>query len=74
MPPLGTVAPAFEPPDHTGRVVSRDDFAGSPALLIMFLCNHCPYVKHVAAEVAQLAREYQARGVAVAAISSNDVA
>jgi thiol-disulfide isomerase/thioredoxin len=47
---------------------------GSPALLVMFLCNHCPYVKHVAEELVRLAREYQARGVGVVAISSNDVA
>jgi peroxiredoxin len=71
---LGTAAPGFQLPDPTGRVVSREDFVGSPALLVMFLCNHCPYVKHVATEVVRLAREYQARGAGVVAISSNDVA
>jgi peroxiredoxin len=74
MLPLGTSAPDFHLPDASGRIVSRDQFASSPALLVMFLCNHCPYVKHVAEEVVRLASEYQARGVAVVAISSNDVA
>ncbi len=74
MLPLGTPAPEFHLPDTTGRCVSAGDFAGSPALLVMFLCNHCPYVQHVAEEIVRLAREYQARGVGVVAISSNDVA
>ena len=55
-------------------MVSRDDFSGCPALLVMFLCNHCPYVRHVAEEVVRLSAEYQARGVGVVAISSNDIA
>ncbi len=74
MLPLGTPAPDFQLPDTTGRRVSAGDFVGSPALLVMFLCNHCPYVQHVAEEIVRLAREYQARGVGVVAISSNDVA
>jgi peroxiredoxin len=74
MLPLGTVAPDFHLPDAAGRLVSRDDFAGRPALLVIFLCNHCPYVKHVAEEVVRIGAEYQARGVGVVAISSNDVA
>jgi peroxiredoxin len=69
---LGTPAPDFRLPDTTGKVVSRDDFRPAPALLVMFMCNHCPYVKHVAAGLAQLARDYQARGVAVVGINSND--
>ncbi len=73
MLPLGTGAPDFHLPDSTGRLVSRDDFAGKPALLVMFLCNHCPYVQHVAEEVVRVAAEYQARGVGVVAVSSNDV-
>ncbi len=73
MLPLRTGAPDFHLPDSTGRLVSRDDFAGRPALLVMFLCNHCPYVKHVAEEVVRLGRDYQGRGAAVVAISSNDV-
>jgi peroxiredoxin len=73
MLPLGTGAPDFHLPDSTGRLVSRDDFVGKPALLVMFLCNHCPYVQHVAEEVVRVAEEYQARGVGVVAVSSNDV-
>ena len=71
---LGTPAPDFRLPDTDGRVVSLADFAGRRALLVMFLCNHCPFVKHVQAELARVAREYQPRGVGVVAISSNDVA
>ena len=71
---LGTAAPDFRLPDATtGAPVARDDLADRPALLVMFICNHCPYVRHVADEIARLGREYQARGVAVVAISSNDV-
>jgi peroxiredoxin len=71
---LGTKAPAFSLPNIDGRTVSLADFAGAPACLIIFLCNHCPYVKHVADQLAKLGREYQARGVAVIGINSNDVA
>jgi len=74
MLPLGTSAPAFSLPDTTtGKTVSIADFQNAPALLVMFICNHCPYVKHVRAGIAQLAKDYQARKVAVVAISSNDV-
>jgi len=73
MLPLGTQAPDFSLPNIDGRTVSLADFAAAPALLVVFMCNHCPYVKHVAAGLADLAREYQARGAAVVAISSNDV-
>jgi peroxiredoxin len=71
---LGTSAPDFHLPDLSGKTVSRDEFAAHPALLVMFICNHCPYVKHVVEEIARLGREYQGRGVAVVAISSNDIA
>ena len=71
--PLGTKAPDFRLPDPHGKVVSSDDFAGAPALLVVFLCNHCPYVKHVQSSFAALAREYQARGAGIVAISSNDI-
>lgn len=74
MLPLGTSAPYFQLPDASGRLVSSDDFANEPALLVMFLCNHCPYVRHVAEEVVHVVKDYQARGVGVVAISSNDVA
>lgn len=70
---LGTVAPSFRLPDPQGKQFSSDDFKGTPALLIVFICNHCPYVKHVRASFSELAREYQARGVSVMAINSNDV-
>lgn len=75
MPELGMQAPDFALPDTvSGRNVRLVDFTGSPALLVMFLCNHCPFVKHVRDQVAAIGREYHARGVAVVAISSNDVA
>jgi peroxiredoxin len=70
---LGTPAPEFSLPDTDGRIVSLSDFGDQP-VLVMFLCNHCPYVKHVADKLATLAKEYQQRGVAVVAINSNDVA
>jgi len=72
MLPLGTPAPEFRLRDTSGKSVSLDDFRSAPALLVVFMCNHCPYVKHVAAGIAQLARDYQARGVAVVGINSND--
>jgi len=74
MLPLGTPAPAFSLPDTDGRLVSIDEFAPAPALVVMFICNHCPYVKHVRDELARFGRDMNARGVAVVAISSNDVA
>jgi peroxiredoxin len=74
MLPLGTLAPDFRLPNpSTGRLVSRDDFSSAPALLVMFLCNHCPYVKHVQRELTRLVTEYQARGLAAVGISANDV-
>lgn len=69
---LGTAAPDFRLPDANGKMVSLADFGSAPALLAIFMCNHCPYVKHVASVLAELAREYQARGVAVVGINSND--
>jgi peroxiredoxin len=74
MVPLGTKAPSFSLPNVDGKTVSLDDLTGSSAYLIVFMCNHCPFVKHVAPELATLAREYQARGVSVIGINSNDVA
>jgi thiol-disulfide isomerase/thioredoxin len=55
-------------------MVSLDDFQGAPALLVVFLCNHCPYVKHIRHELARQGKEYQAKGVAIVGINSNDVA
>jgi peroxiredoxin len=74
MLPLGTVAPDFRLPDTTGRQVSLADFQKAPALVVVFMCNHCPYVKHIRSGLAQFGREMQARGVAVVGISANDVA
>lgn len=71
MLPLGTPLPSFRLPDPSGRIYASADFAGAP-LLVMVLCNHCPYVKHVAAGVAEFAREYGAKGLAMVAINPND--
>ncbi len=70
---LGTHAPDFSLPDTDGKTVSLEDFKDAKALLVMFICNHCPFVMHVADELARIGRDYQARGVAVVAISANDV-
>ena len=75
MLPLGTPAPAFGLPEPaTGNTVSLDDFRDAPALLVIFMCNHCPFVKHVRQGLIQFARDYQAKGLAIVAISANDVA
>ena len=71
---LGTGAPQFSLPDPDGKIVSLSDFEGAPALVVIFMCNHCPFVKHVAPGLADLAREYQDKGVAVVGINPNDVA
>jgi peroxiredoxin len=72
MLPLGTKAPPFVLPEVDGRVVKLGDFAGKPGLLVMFLCNHCPYVKHVQAELVRLAADFLPRGLGIVAINSND--
>src|ERR1041384_1552041 len=71
---LGPKAPQFRLPDTDGKMVSLVDMPNAKAYLVMFICNHCPYVKHVRGELARLARDYQAKGVAIVSISSNDVA
>lgn len=74
MLPLGTPAPDFTLPDVvSGKNVSLANFKNTPALLVMFICNHCPYVKHVQAGMTQMAKDFQARGVGMVAINSNDV-
>lgn len=73
MLPLGTRAPDFSLPDTNGKPVSLSDFADAPVLLVMFLSNHCPYVKHVAPELTRLVKEYQQRGAAAVGINANDV-
>jgi thiol-disulfide isomerase/thioredoxin len=73
MLPLGTTLPAFLLPDFDGRAVSSADFASSRALLVAFICPHCPFVRHVRHGFAAFAKEYQPRGLAIVAINSNDV-
>jgi len=73
MLPLGTAAPSFRLPDVvSGKTVSLDDFADEKALLVMFICRHCPYVVHVRPELARLGSDYAERGLGIVAISSND--
>jgi peroxiredoxin len=74
MLPLGTIAPDFSLPNVDGRILSLDDVAGPMGTVVMFICNHCPFVKHVADELARLGRDELPRGIGFAAISSNDVA
>lgn len=70
---LGTQAPDFHLRDTAGKLVSLAEFKQSAALLVVFMCNHCPYVKHIRAGLAQLARDYQPRGIGIVGINSNDV-
>ena len=70
---LGTRLPWFRLPDLDGRLISPDDVREAPALLVAFICHHCPFVRHVRPEFARFAREYQLRGLAVIAINSNDI-
>jgi peroxiredoxin len=69
---LGTRAPGFSLPDPSGTLHSLDDFSSEPALLVAFLCNHCPYVKHIFAGFADYARQYGPKGLAVVAVNPND--
>lgn len=74
MLPLGTAAPNFELPDTvSGKKLNLQQLKSNVATVIMFICNHCPYVKHIQRELKQFAQEYQKKNVAVIAISSNDV-
>lgn len=73
MIPLGTKAPDFELPDTvSGKIMRLEDIQGARATLIMFLCNHCPYVIHVNPEIVRLAKDYGSKGVGFVGISSND--
>ena len=75
MMPLGTVAPSFELPDTlSGNMLSLRSLQSGKATMLVFICNHCPYVLHIMPELVRLAAEYQAKGVSFVAISSNDVA
>jgi peroxiredoxin len=70
---LGSPAPDFCLPDPQGRQVCRDDFKDKPALLVVFMCNHCPFVKHIRSALAKMVREYQEEGLAMVGINANDV-
>ena len=74
MLPLGTPAPDFSLPDTKSNIISIDDFKDTPALLVIFMCNHCPFVKHILKGMVELVKKYQEKGVAVVGINSNDVA
>jgi thiol-disulfide isomerase/thioredoxin len=74
MTQLGAAAPPFELPDvTTGAPVSLETFAGDKALLVMFICNHCPFVKHVHRELSRLGRDYFDRPLGIVAINANNV-
>ena len=73
MLPLGTSAPDFSLPNVDGRMVGLGDAAGPKGTVVMFICNHCPFVKHVADQLTVLGRDYLPQGIGFAAISSNDV-
>lgn len=73
MLPLGTAAPDFSLPATSGATVSLSDFSESPLLMVAFICNHCPFVKHVREQLAALGDEYMPKGVAFVAINANDV-
>ncbi|NVJ45623.1 MAG: thioredoxin family protein [Cytophagia bacterium] len=74
MLPLGTPAPDFKLPDAvSSKILSLDELKSDKATVVMFICNHCPFVKHVDAGIVSLAKDYQAKGVSFIAISSNDV-
>jgi peroxiredoxin len=74
MAPLGSPAPDFALPTIDGREVALADFTDAPALLVMFLCNHCPYVRHIESILGKVTREFMLRGLAVVGICSNDAA
>ena len=74
MQPLGTPAPDFQLPDTNGKFVTLASLKEKPTLLVMFICNHCPYVKHIRTGLTQLANDFHPRGVGMVAISSNDAA
>jgi thiol-disulfide isomerase/thioredoxin len=73
MLPLGTLLPAFALPDFDGRTVSTAQYEHARALLVAFICQHCPFVRHIRSEFARFAREYQPRGLVLLAVNSNDI-
>lgn len=70
--PLGTQAPAFTLPECRGGSVSLEQFETANALVVVFMCNHCPFVRHIRSELARVAHDYQSKGVAVVGINAND--
>lgn len=71
--PIGTKAPHFKLPDTvSGKILSLDTLQSKQATVIMFICNHCPFVRHVETELAKVAQEYQSKGVSFVGISAND--
>lgn len=70
---LGTLAPDFQLPDPSGKIFSRNQIAGPHGLLVVFYCNHCPYVKHIRDKFVEVSSEYIDKGIGVTAISSNDI-
>jgi peroxiredoxin len=72
MLPLGSPAPDFQLPDIYGNIISPRDFRNRPGLLVIFMCNHCPYVIHIRSALAHLARDYMPRGITMIGINSND--
>jgi peroxiredoxin len=73
-PELGAACPDFRLPAVDGRTYARDDFASARVLVVLFICNHCPYVKAVEDRIIRLAREYGPRGVQLVGVCSNDAA
>jgi len=72
MAALGVTAPDFALPDTNGRTLALGDFDDAPGLLVVFMCNHCPFVKHIKVELASSLERYRGKGLAVVAVSSND--
>src|SRR5579863_9409187 len=73
MRPIGSQAPEFSLPNVDGKTVSLSDFSGRRGLLVIFMCNHCPFVIHLRSALAAFAKEYQANGLGIVGINSNDV-
>ncbi len=72
MAELGTKAPPFNLKDPSGKAYSMGDFRDAPVLVVMFICNHCPYVQHIRKELSAFGKEYRAKDVAIVGINSND--
>jgi peroxiredoxin len=72
MLPLGTLAPDFQLPDVFGERISLATMKGKQGLLVMFICKHCPFVKHVEAQLAQIGKDYEDKNLGIVAISAND--